>query len=125
MNAVLDEMTEGPDAPLDADWRGRCIEVLNKADLLGGPDAIASRAQDGLAVSALTGEGLDGLREMLVSRLSASMVTLTVELSAEDGARLAWLYRHGEVLERVENEGAIHLTVRLSPANRARFALLP
>lgn len=125
VNAVLDEMTEGPDAPLDADWRGRCIEVLNKADLLGGPDAIASRAQDGLAVSALTGEGLDGLREMLDARLSASMVTLTVELPSEDGARLAWLYRHGEVVERLENEGAIHLTVRLSPANRARYALLP
>lgn len=125
VNTVLDGMTEGADAPLDADWRGRCIEVLNKADLLGGPEAIASRAQGGLAVSALTGEGLDGLRETLDARLSASMTTLTLELPLEDGARLAWLYRHGEVLERVEGEGAIQLTVRLTPINRARYALLP
>ena len=124
VNAVLDEMTEGPDAALDAGWRGRCIEVLNKADLLGGPEAIASRAAGGLAVSALTGEGLDALRAALDSRLSESMVTERFEVPSEDGSRLAWLYRHGEVLERQEMEGSIQLTVRISPANRARYGLL-
>ncbi len=124
VNAVLDEMTEGADAALDGGWRGRCIEVLNKADLLGGPEAVASRAADGLAVSALTGEGLDVLRATLDARLSETMVTERFELPNEDGSRLAWLYRHGEVLEREEVDGAIHLTVRISPANRARFGLL-
>jgi GTPase len=124
VNAVLDEMTEGPDAALDGGWRGRCIEVLNKADLLGGPEAIASRAAGGLAVSALTGEGLDVLRATLDSRLSESMVTEQFEVPSEDGSRLAWLYRHGEVLERRDAEDSIHLTVRISPANRARYGLL-
>lgn len=125
VNAVLDEMTEGADAALDGGWRGRCIEVLNKADLLGGPEAIASRAAGGLAVSALTGEGLDGLRAALDARLSESMVTERIAVPSEDGSRLAWLYRHGEVLEREESEDVIRLTVRLSPANRARYGLLP
>lgn len=124
VNAVLDEMTVGPDAPLDGGWRGRCIEVLNKADLLGGPEAIASRAVGGLAVSALTGEGLEALSAALDARLSENMVTERFELPSEDGSRLAWLYRHGEVLERQEAEGSIHLTVRISPANRARYGLL-
>jgi len=124
VNAVLDEMADGPDAPLDQGWRARCIEVLNKADLLGGTEAIAARADGGLAVSALTGEGLDVLRVALDARLSSNMVTEQFELATEDGARLAWLYRHGEVLARDETEGAIHLTVRLSPVDRARFALL-
>ncbi len=124
VNAVLDEMTEGPDAALDGGWRGRCIEVLNKADLLGGPEAIASRAVGGIAVSALTGEGLDVLRDTLDARLSETMVTERFELRSEDGSRLAWLYRHGEVLERVDGEDSIQLTVRLSPANRARYELL-
>jgi GTP-binding protein HflX len=122
---VLDEMTEGPDAPLDEGWRARSIEVLNKADLLGGTEAIAARAHGGLAVSALTGEGLDHLREVLDERLSASMLTERFELSSEDGARLAWLYRHGEVLERAEADGLVHVTVRLSPTDRARYAQLP
>lgn len=124
VNAVLDEMTEGPDAPLDTGWRGRCIEVLNKADLLGGPEAIASRAAGGVAVSALTGEGLDVLRDALDARLAETMVTERFELPSEDGSRLAWLYRHGEVLERVDGEDRIQITVRISPANRARYELL-
>ncbi len=124
VNAVLDEMTEGADAALDGGWRARCIEVLNKADLLGGPDSVASRAAGGLAVSALTGEGLDMLSAALDARLSAHMVTERFDLPSEDGARLAWLYRHGEVLEREEVEGLIQITVRLSRADRARYALL-
>jgi GTP-binding protein HflX len=122
---VLDEMTEGPDAPLDEGWRARAIEVLNKADLLGGTEAIAARAQGGLAVSALTGEGLDGLQQVLDERLSASMVTERFDLPSEDGARLAWLYRHGEVIDRAETEGLVQVTVRLSPTDRARYAQLP
>nr|WP_240782634.1 GTPase HflX [Roseococcus sp. SYP-B2431] len=121
---VLDEMTEGPDAPLDEGWRARSIEVLNKADLLGGTQALAPLAQGGLAVSALTGEGLDELREVLDERLSASMLTERFELPPEDGARLAWLYRHGEVIERSEADGLVQVTVRLSPADRARYAQL-
>jgi GTP-binding protein HflX len=39
----------------------------------------------------------------------------------QDGARLAWLYEHGEVLSRDDSEEAVRLTVRLSPATRARF----
>nr|WP_249732051.1 GTPase HflX [Roseococcus sp. SDR] len=124
VNAVLDEMTEGPDAALDAGWRGRCIEVLNKADLLGGPEAIASRAAGAVAVSALTGDGLDVLREALDARLAETMVTERFDVPSEDGSRLAWLYRHGEVLERVDGEDRIQLTVRISPANRARYELL-
>jgi GTP-binding protein HflX len=122
--AVLDGMAEGADAALDAGWRARSLEVLNKADLLGGPEAVAARAEGGLAVSALTGEGLEALRAALDERLSAGMVVEAFSLPAEDGARLAWLYRHGEVLDRAEQAGRIHLTVRLSPADRARFGQL-
>jgi GTP-binding protein HflX len=124
VQGVLDGMAEGAHAALDAGWRGRCIEVLNKADLLGGPEAIAARFPGALAVSALTGEGLDALRDVLDERLGADMVTERFDLAASDGARIAWLYRHGEVTAREEEEGTLRLTVRLSPADRARFAQL-
>ncbi len=124
VHAVLDGMTEGPDAPLAQDWRSRCIEVLNKADLLGGPEAVAARAGGGLAVSALTGEGLEALQATLDERLAAGMVVEHLALVPADGARLAWLYRHAEVLERHDEEGLIRLTVRLSPADRERWAQL-
>jgi len=34
---------------------------------------------------------------------------------------LAWLYQHGEVVERQDDEDAVHVTVRLLPADRTRF----
>ena len=42
-------------------------------------------------------------------------------LPLSDGARLAWLYEHGEVLDRSDGEDGLHLRVRLLPAHRARF----
>ena len=42
-------------------------------------------------------------------------------IPASDGARLAWLYRHGEVVNREDREDGTAVTVRLSPADRARF----
>ena len=42
-------------------------------------------------------------------------------IAPADGARIAWLYQHGEVLERADADDAIRLRVRLLPADRARF----
>jgi GTP-binding protein HflX len=117
---VLTEMAEGPDAALDADWPARVIEVLNKADLMGGTGALAAR-EGAIAVSALTGDGLDALRAALDERLAAGMETAEYRLAPSDGAGIAWLYEHGEVIAREDGEEAIRLTVRLTPANRARF----
>jgi GTP-binding protein HflX len=72
-------------------------------------------------VSALTGEGLDELRRAIDARLSAGLETMEVSVPTTDGAGLAWLYAHAEVLSRDDGEDAIRLTVRISPADRARF----
>jgi GTP-binding protein HflX len=44
-----------------------------------------------------------------------------VTVESSDGAGLAWLYQHGEVLSRRDGDEGIRLTVRLSPTDRARF----
>ena len=44
-----------------------------------------------------------------------------VSLPHEDGASLAWLYEHGEVVERRDDADSIHLKVRLSNPNWERF----
>jgi GTP-binding protein HflX len=47
---------------------------------------------------------------------------LHLDLDPADGATLAWLYRHGHVIERRDDEGGhVHLTVGLDPAAKARF----
>ena len=119
---VLAEMANGAQAPLDPEWEGRVIEVLNKADLLGGAAQVpGGDSAHAIACSALTGEGVGALLAALDARLAASLETVTYAIPSADGARLAWLYRHGEVIERAESEAGTRLTVRLSRVDRARF----
>ncbi len=116
--AVLDGMTR--DGTLDAGWPDRTIEVLNKADLLGGVGEVETRPGS-VAVSAITGDGLSFLLAAIDARIAASMEVADYAIPPDDGARLAWLYQHGEVVRRQDEAAAIHLTVRLLPADRARF----
>ncbi|MCB8877197.1 GTPase HflX [Acidisoma silvae] len=118
---VLDAMVR--DGALDADWPRRTLDVLNKADLLGGVSAVPGLVEGGAAVpiSALSGEGLDLLRAAIDERLASAKEVASFDIPSSDGATLAWLYRHGEVLAREDQEEAIRLTVRMLPADRARF----
>jgi GTPase len=108
------------DGMLEEDWASRALEVLNKADLLGGVEAV-ERRNDAVVVSAVTGEGLPALREAIDTRIAAGMVVADYAIAPEDGARLAWLYEHGEVIARDDADDAIRVRVRLLPADRARF----
>jgi GTP-binding protein HflX len=116
--AVLEGMVA--DGLLDDGWAARTIEVLNKADLLGGVAAVADR-NGAVAVSAVTGEGLDGLRAAIDARIARGMEVADYAIPHADGARLAWLYEHGEVLARDDAEDGVHVRVRLLPADRTRF----
>lgn len=116
--AVLDGMVK--DYTLDHAWPARTIEVLNKADLMGGTDQVSAR--DGCAVmSAITGDGLRGLRDTVHRRIAAGMEVADYVLPLLDGARLACLYEHGEVLDRADKDDGLHLQMRMLPANHARF----
>ncbi len=106
------------DGMLEADWQRRVIEVENKADLLA--DSVPPRA-GAVRVSAITGAGIADLEAAIDRRITAGMEEAEYALPPEDGARIAWLYQHGEVIGRTDGEGAIRLRVRLLPADRARF----
>jgi GTPase len=116
--AVLDSMAA--EGMLEEDWSAHTIEVLNKADLVGGVDNVVLR-RGGIAISAKTGDGLDALRATIDTRLSEGMETVGYDVPVGDGGPLAWLYEHGEIIGRQDNDESIHVTVRLRPADRARF----
>jgi GTP-binding protein HflX len=118
---VLEGMVK--EGTLDEAWTARSIEVLNKADLMGGVDAVPVRANC-IAVSAVTGEGLDALKAEIDRRVSTGMEVAEYDLAHGDGQRLAWLYQHGEVVARDDGEEMVHVTVRLRPEDRARFERL-
>ncbi len=119
VDAVLNGLVK--DGTLDETWPARTLEVLNKADLMGGIAHAPLRDDAGIAVSALTGEGLPALLSAIDRFLASQLVTLEVDVPVTDGAKLAWLYRHGEVLVRQDGETDVHVEVRMSEADRARF----
>ena len=120
VRAVLNRMAK--EGTLDERWQDRTLEVLNKADLLGGvADVVQGEA---VAISALTGEGLPRLLAVIDARLAAQLSLLEIDVPVSDGARLAWLYRHGEVVSRHDDETHVHLAIRMSEADRARLAQL-
>ncbi len=103
------------------------LTVYNKIDALD-PDmraALAIRAgDDAVLVSALTGEGFDDLRQRLAIMLRAGSHLHEFRLAADDGRRLAWLHEHGEVVARHSDAAGMAVQVRLSDADRARFAAI-
>ncbi|MGH6885705.1 MAG: hypothetical protein ACREGK_06485, partial [Geminicoccales bacterium] len=81
----------------------------------------AARQANAICGSALTGEGLDDLRAALDRHLSASTRIVELELDSADGAGLAWLYRHGTVLDRRDAGGRTRIRVALAPIQHARL----
>ena len=104
----------------------RMIEVLNKIDRIE-PEARealleqAKRRYPAVAISAIDGEGCDRLIEMIESKLRNTQQTTNYRLSHDQGAASAWLYAHGEVLERRDEADHSALTVRLTPEDTERF----
>ena len=80
-------------------------------------------------VSALGGEGIGALVTAIERRLGEGRQTLSLSIDPADGAGLAWLYRHSEVLTRDMSEaGRLAVTVRADPKNaeivRRKYAAL-
>jgi GTP-binding protein HflX len=102
------------------------IEVLNKIDAMPAEDAariadLARRDHQVAAVSALTGAGCERLLDEIEARLARHRQVATYRLGHDRGSDIAWLYQHGEVLERHDDESGASLTVRLSADDRRRF----
>ncbi len=104
-----------------ANLTDRVVEAWNKVDLLDveAREALAqdqeTRAAAPLAISAVTGEGIDHLLSAIEDRLARGRSHLELTLDASDGQGLHWLYEHAEVMSRRDEDGGTHLTVRVSP----------
>jgi GTP-binding protein HflX len=104
-----------------ADRADRVIEVWNKLDRLDGAErALIEQEHEAagappLAVSALTGEGVDRLLVAIEDRLARDRSFIDLRLDAAEGQGLHWLYEHTEVMSRADREDGVHLTVRVAP----------
>ena len=101
---------------LDPTDESLIVHIWNKMDLRGAdmPDG------GGLAVSALTGEGLDGLLREVASRIGGRSSIWRVELTPDRVAELHKLYDLGEVVSRTDSDnGSVLMNIRVA-ADRLR-----
>ena len=102
------------------------IEAWNKLDLLDpdrhdGLSAEAGRRDDVVTISALKGEGVDGLIDAIAGRLTSEHRRYHIMLGASDGAGAAWLHAHGEVLGQEPRDDQVAYDVRLAERDHERF----
>ena len=74
------------------------IEALNKADRAAGTEGVEPR--DGILISAVTGMGLDRLREAIAQKVSALRKTVELVIPYDKGAALSLLHDKGQMLSQ-------------------------
>ena len=102
------------------------VEVYNKIDLLepAAREALVARCAaaaepSAVAVSGITGEGIDTLQALLERKIAGALVTRSVTLAPDRLSDLGWLYENATVDERRDGEdGSVTLVVTV-PAGMA------
>ena len=103
------------------------IVVFNKIDLLDGDGKavlshLLERRPGSVAVSAVTGEGVAGLVELIAAQLRAMRPEVEFRVPFDRGDILAELHREGEVLEEIEHDGQMLVRARLDNATRGKLS---
>jgi len=129
--AILDSLgVNGPqDGEGDAQGAIAQIEIWNKIDAASPErraqiEEMAARRRDVAVISAETGEGIEAARALMAADLTARHEVTRVFLRFDQGDAMAWLHARGDLLSDEVVEGGHRLTVRLDPADRARFERL-
>jgi len=120
---VVDETLE--QLGLVGDLAPPILEVMNKKDLAPGLQSFRAEAVAGsrIALSAITGDGVDELIELLSDWLKQEMHELHLKFDLSDGRSLAFCYQHGSVLSKSVDESVIDVVVRMNPADAGRLVL--
>jgi GTPase len=105
----------------------RMIEVWNKVDLVPAEELEslqrdASRMADATVISAVQGTGIDQLLDLVGRRLATARTVLDLDLDYGAGEAIAWLHRHGEVVETRHDGERLRLKVALAAPERAQLA---
>lgn len=117
VTAVLKELGISPER------LSKVLEVWNKIDLVDDDrrDVLreeAHRKDNVMIASAVTGEGVDELLAKLEEEFADGNPILDIALTAEQGADLAWIYAHGQVLDRHDSDdGEIKVKARFDRRN--------
>ncbi|QXC62499.1 GTPase HflX [Aquihabitans sp. G128] len=96
--------------------------VFNKADVAPDIKVLVDRHPGSVAISAVTGEGIEELLLTVGDRLRSTTNVVDLLIPFERGDVLAEVHREGEVLGEEVGEGGMRVTARLDEAGSAKLA---
>ncbi|MDO9638640.1 MAG: GTPase HflX [Pseudotabrizicola sp.] len=102
------------------------LEIWNKLDLVGGSarEALATQAaqrSDVLAVSALTGEGVDALLDRVSQVFDEAKTERSLTLPFSEGKRHAWLHAQGVIEEEAQTDDGWQLSLRWTARQEKQY----
>jgi GTP-binding protein HflX len=110
------------DLGVDASDAEHVVEVWNKVDLIdeaSREQLLVGGERPPVAISAVTGEGVDNLAALIEQRIAGRLQVMEITLSSGQLGLLDWVYRGGDVLEREDREdGSVALTLRATQMRR-------
>jgi len=95
--------------------------VFNKADLTPDTKRLVESHPGSVGISAVSGEGIDGLLRVIGDRLRAMTAVVELMIPYARGDMLATAHREGEVLVEEAGESGMRLRVRMDEAGTARL----
>ncbi|APX88595.1 GTPase HflX [Brevirhabdus pacifica] len=116
-------------ADMGIDDQAPLLEVWNKIDALPAEArdpvlATAERDPGVLALSALTGEGIEALYGRIADMLAAPRTRETLTLGFSEGRRRAWLFEQGVVEEDRQVEDGYEMRVYWTERQKQQFSAL-
>ncbi|SFA75606.1 GTPase HflX [Selenomonas ruminantium] len=107
---------------LEADGKP-VLYVFNKADQLANPHIREPllHGRDGVFISAMTGENLDGLQRRIEGFFQESQVRMTLLIPYDEGAAVTKLHKLNAVVETAYEETGTKVEVRLPLSEKDNF----
>ncbi len=115
------------DLGVDYEQDQRIIEVFNKIDNLDEQklseltrvSKVSKRPI--ILLSAYNGQGIDKLLDQVADITSKNYSEVEFNIDITDGKALAWLYDHGEVISRKDNNSSVNIKLRLNKVDVDKF----
>jgi GTP-binding protein HflX len=100
------------------------IMVLNKVDVLKDPSILTffqSKYDNVVTISALTGNGLEKLKQEMVGLANRGIAEIKLECDVSDGKLLAYIYEHSQVLKRTFINSGVNFHIMINEQNLSKL----
>ncbi len=118
VHAILTSLGVGPEVPMLELWNKLDLVPVERREALA---TVAERRDEVVAISALTGEGVERLVARITVALDEERTGERVTVPFSEGRARAWLFEQGVVADETQDENAWTIDLTWTARQRRRF----